>query len=240
MHERQQPGGDEPRPEAPRPQPERPESADSPWEPNEQVGDIYEVNLEPGQPPEMRKLRVEPPRVWVGSWLDYNNGVLHGEWLEADREADELWDDIAAMLAASPTARSTGEVAEDWGIFDYENFGPLKVGEQETVAWVTAVARGIGEHGPAFGAWADVVEDEELLGGFADAYLGEYESIEAYAEQLVDDLGYERALDEALPEHVRRYVEINVAGLAQDLWLSGDVHVYQQEGGGVWLFDGRG
>ncbi|MBA3617991.1 MAG: antirestriction protein ArdA [Acidothermales bacterium] len=191
-------------------------------------------------PPEIHTLPLEPPRVWVGSWLDYNHGVLYGEWLDAAREADELATDIAAMLAASPTASATGEVAEDWGIFDYENFGPLKVEEQEAVAFVAAVARGIAEHGPAFGAWADVVEDEALLGGFGEAYLGEYDSIEAYAEQLIDDLGYERALDEALPEHVRRYVEINVAGLAQDLWLSGDVHIYHRNGGGVWLFDGRG
>ena len=236
MHERQQPGDPEPKP------PATPGGAAEPlWDPNEQVGDVYSVALEPGKPPpEIRKLVAEPPRVWVGSWLDYNHGVLHGEWLDADREADELHADIAAMLATSPTARASGEVAEDWGIFDCENFGPLKIGEQETVDFVTAVARGIAEHGLAFGAWADVVEDEGLLGCFAEAYLGEYESIESYAEQLVEDLGYEQALDEALPEHVRRYVEINVAGLAHDLLLSGDVHVYQREGGGVWLFDGRG
>ncbi len=233
MNERQHPSDDKPGHEQ-----TSEAAAESGWDPNEQVGDIYRVELEPGQPPEIRKLEPEPPRVWIGSWLDYNHGVLYGEWLDAAREADDLWADIAAMLAASPTARQTGEVAEDWGIFDYENFGPLKVGEQETVAWITAVARGIAEHGPAFGAWADVVEDEAALGGFAEAYLGEYDSIEDYAQQLVEDLGYERALDEALPEHVRRYVEINFAGLAQDLFLSGDVYVCHREGG-VWLFDGR-
>ena len=104
---------------------------------------------------------------------------------------------------------------------------------------MTAVARGIAEHGPAFAAWADVMEDEATLGGFADAYLGEYDSLEAYAEHLVDDLGYNQLLDDVLPEHVRRYVQINTAGLAQDMWLGGDVHVYPKDGGGVWLFDGR-
>lgn len=209
------------------------------WDPNEQVGDIYQVDLEPGQPPEIDKLDVEPPRIWVGSWLDYNNGRLHGEWIDAARDTDAVWADIAAMLAASPTARAHGEVAEDWGIFDHENFGPLRVGEQETVAYVTAVARGIAEHGPAFAAWADVMEDETSFDAFQDAYLGEYDSLEAYAEQLIDDLGYNQILDDNLPEHLRRYVEINIAALARDMWLSGDVHVYQREGGGVWLFDGR-
>jgi antirestriction protein len=223
---------------------ENKQSADSSPIENEQVGASAEDGSRPeagelnGDQPEKQE-PTEPPQIWVGSWLDYNNGRLHGEWIDAARETDEVWADIQAMLAASPTAKQSGEAAEEWGIFDYENFGALKVGEQETISFVAAVARGIAEHGLAFSAWADVMEEEEALGGFADSYLGEYDSMEAYAEQLIDDLDYNQLLDEALPEHVRRYVEINVAGLAQDMWLGGDVNVYQKEGGGVWLFDGR-
>lgn len=221
----------------------------SPWDPDEQVGDIYQVSDERGGTPEITKLPddqpetqqqpADSPRIWVGSWLDYNNGILYGDWIDASRDTDEVWADVAAMLAASPTARKYGGGAEDWGIFDHEGFGPLNVGEQETISFVTAVARGISEHGPAFAAWADVMEDEASLGGFADLYLGEYDSLEAYAEQLVDDLGYDELLDRTIPESLRPYVQINVAGLAQDMWLGGDIHVYHRDGGGVWLFDGR-
>ncbi len=144
-----------------------------------------------------------------------------------------VWTDIQAVLTTSPTAKQTGDVAEDWGISDYENFGPYKPGEQESVRYVTAVARGIAEHGPAFAAWADVMEDEEYFEQFADAYLGEFDSLEAYVEQLMEDLGCNQLIDETLPEHIRRYVEINVAGLAQDLRLSSDVYNYQRDGGGV-------
>jgi antirestriction protein len=177
------------------------------------------------------------PQIWVGSLSDYNNGVLHGEWLDAARDADEVHADIQRMLEASPTAAKYGDVAEEWGIFDNEGFGPLQVGEHDSISFVTAVARGIAEHGPAFAAWADVMENEELLDGFQEAYLGEFDSLEAYAEQLIDDLGYTQLLDDTLPEHVRRYVEINTAGLAQDMWLGGGLHVYHRDGGGVWLFD---
>ena len=55
----------------------------------------------------------------------------------------------------------------------------------------------------------------------------------------MSEAGYERLLDDLLPERVRRYVDFNIAGLAQDLWLSGDIHVLAADGGGVWLFDGR-
>ncbi len=205
---------------------------------DEQVGDNDQVDLQSNDEVKINKL-ADAPQIWVGSWLDYNNGVLHGQWIDAARDDGDVWADIQAMLAASPTALSTGEAAEDWGIFDYDNFGPLKVGEQETISFVTAVARGIAEHGPAFAAWADVVEDEAQLGGFTDAYLGEYDSLEAYADQLVDDLGYNQILDDTLPEHVRRYVEFDVGTVANDLRLSGDVYVYPTGNGGVWLFDGR-
>lgn len=203
--------------------------------PTEPVG---EIDREPGPQPELRKL-AEPPQIWVGSWLDYNNGILHGEWIDAARQTDEIWADIAAMLAASPTARKHGEVAEEWGIFDYENFGPLRVGEQETVSFVAAVARGIAEHGPAFAAWADVMEDEASLDGFEGSYLGEYDSPEAYAEQLIDDLGYNQLLEQALPDNIRGYARFDTAALARDMQLSGDVQANPREGGGVWLFDGR-
>jgi len=93
------------------------------------------------------------------------------------------------------------------------------------------------------GRTGDTVRRSNPLGEyfeqFDDAYLGEFDSLEAYAEQLMEDLGYNQLIDETLPEHIRRYVEINVAGLAQDLRLSGDVYTYQRDGGGVWIFDGR-
>lgn len=219
---------------------------------NEHVGDV--PNQAEGISPPYRDVEMsgadkpdcgeqEPrdrPRIWVGSWADYNNGILHGDWVAADRDDDSIWSDIQAMLARSPTTAQTGEVAEDWGIFDYDNFGPLRIGEQESVGWVTKVARGITEHGLAYAAYADVMEDEETLDGFEDAYLGHFDSLQAYAEQLVDDLGYERLLDEAVPESLRAYVQFDTAMLARDMQMGGDIHVIPAEDGGVWLFDARG
>jgi len=178
----------------------------------------------------------EAPRIWVGSLSDYNNGVLHGAWIDAGREVDAIQTDIQSMLAASPWAARTGEPAEEWGIFDHENFGTCRIDQHEDLDWVSGVAQGITEHGPAFAAWADVMEDRELLADFEEAYLGEYDSLEAYAEQLIDDLGYNELLDR-LPSNLRPYVHINVAGFAQDMWLSGDVQVYHRPDGGVWIFN---
>lgn len=212
---------------------------EGPWDPNEHVGDVYEVDVnQDGDIEQAERLQPEP-RIWVGSWLDYNNGILYGEWIDAAREDDAIWADIAAMLTNSPTAAQTGETAEDWGIFDYDNFGPLQVGEQEDIAWIGKVARGIAEHGLAYGAYADVMQDADALDGFTDSYLGHYDSVQAYVEQLVDDLGYDRLLDEALPEHLRAYVRIDVELLARDMQLGGDIHVLPADDGGVWIIAAR-
>jgi antirestriction protein len=204
--------------------------------PEGRVGDVHQADDQPSSPAEIRNLTADPPRIWVGSWLDYNDGVMHGDWIDATREPEDIEADIQAILSDSPTAERHGTSTEDWGVFDHEGFGSCQIEERASLSWVCAVASGITEHGPAFAAWADLVDDETQLDRFEDAYLGEHDSIEAYAAEQLDDLGYNDILDSALPEHIRRYIEFNVAGLAHDLWIGGDVLVCHRPDGGVWLF----
>jgi antirestriction protein len=233
-------------PEQQRQQSDRQEPDSGPWNPDEQVGDdgsIRHVEAEPKHSDEDSLSAEQQPKyrpsIWVGSWSDYNNGRLHGDWIAADREDDAIWADIRAMLARSPTARQTGEAAEEWGIFDAEDFGPLRIGEQESITWVSKVARGIAEHGLAYAAYADVMQDEQALAGFEDDYLGQFDSTEAYVEQLVADVGYDELLDRVVPEQLRPYVRIDVAALARDMQLGGDIHVVPTGEGGVWIFAAR-
>ena len=190
----------------------------------------------PSRPPAERHEAdiVVPPQIWVASLADYNNGTLHGVWLNAARDEAELQADVDAMLAASPLTAATGEPAEEWAIFDYDGFAPLRIDEHESLSWISRVAKGITEHGPAFAAYADVVEEEELLADFDVAYLGHYDSVRAYVEQLVNDLGYDRILDEHLPAIVRPYVKIDISATAGDLLR--DLHALPASGGGVWIF----
>jgi antirestriction protein len=57
------------------------------------------------------------PRIYVACLSAYNNGYLHGWWIDADQEPDALLSDIEEMLADSPM-----DDAEEWAIHDYENF----------------------------------------------------------------------------------------------------------------------
>src|SRR4051812_23427656 len=100
----------------------------------------------------LEALREARPRIYVASLSDYNAGILHGTWLDADQDLEDLNQAAADMLEASPTDTHAEEIA----IHDYEHFGGYRVEEYDSLDWISRVARGISEHGPAFSAWADI------------------------------------------------------------------------------------
>ena len=56
------------------------------------------------------------PRIYVACLAAYNNGCLHGRWIEATTP-DEIWEQVRAMLADSPEPD-----AEEWAIHDHDGF----------------------------------------------------------------------------------------------------------------------
>lgn len=40
------------------------------------------------------------PKIYVACLAAYNNGILHGRWIDADQDADEIRAGIAEMLKA--------------------------------------------------------------------------------------------------------------------------------------------
>jgi antirestriction protein len=188
------------------------------------------------QPDTGEQLEVEPkpsPAIYVASLADYNNGVLHGAWIDAARDPDEIQADINAILA-----RSHEPNAEEWAIHDYEQFGRWRVQEYDSIEMVSRIARGIAEHGYAYSAWADVYDGEPAsfdIDSFQEAYLGHYDSVTDYVEQMADDLGYTREL-EKLPEHLQAYARIDYAAIARDMHLSGEIATVDDPNGGIWIF----
>ena len=59
------------------------------------------------------RLRQAPPRIYVASLADYNEGRLHGAWLDVRGELRELDEGVRAMLAASKVPG-----AEEWAIHE--------------------------------------------------------------------------------------------------------------------------
>src|SRR5262245_25240949 len=67
------------------------------------------------------------PRIWIGSLSDYVNGRLCGDWIDANQEPEDL-----LVAARQVMEHSASADAEEWAIFDYEGFGPLRLSEHES------------------------------------------------------------------------------------------------------------
>ncbi|WDI44794.1 antirestriction protein ArdA [Bremerella sp. P1] len=146
------------------------------------------------------------PRVYIACLASYNNGVLHGRWIDADQEPDEIQEEINEMLRESrfpntmvecpecegtddecELCKGTGEVpsAEEWAVHDYDEM--INLGEYPSLDDISRHGLAIAEHGDAWKAFCDHFGDDVTEEQFQDAYCGQYRSEVEYAEQLVDD-----------------------------------------------------
>lgn len=173
------------------------------------------------------------PRIYVACLAAYNNGVLHGEWIDANQDAADIHERIQEMLAKSPI-----EGAEEFAIHDYDEFSSYAIQEYDTVEYVSVIGQSIADHGDAMAAWLEnerpINADEatERAGQFEEAYAGEWGSIEEYAENLADDIG---AID-GDAKWPMMYIDWERA--ARDLVLGGDVWTVDSIGG-VYVFNGN-
>ncbi len=184
-------------------------------------------------PEDHEQRQPHPPRVYVADLSAYNNGTLHGVWVDATQDPDSMWEQINSMLAQSPEAS-----AEEIAIHDYENFGPLSLSEYESITTVSKIGQGFEHHGRAFLHWVAYVgtTDADYLDQFEDAFQGEWSSMEEYVGELADAYGIERTHDEHVPDFIRPYVRLDVEALARD--LSFNYYVARDEqNGGVFVFE---
>ena len=183
----------------------------------------------PERPDEERQLK---PRIYVASLSDYNEGRLHGAWMDANQGEKELAAAVTAMLAQSPAP-----VAEEWAIHDCEDFAPLRLDEFESLAIVARLAAGITKYGRAFAAWADHVGVEAALPEeFEDNYLGEYDSGAAFVEELLDDSGVIETALERLPEDLRPFISFDHEVYFESLEAGGEIAAVEGPDGGVYIF----
>lgn len=172
------------------------------------------------------------PHIYVASLTDYVNGELHGAWIPASICVESMQGAVDEMLAQSPPARRRGSPAEEWAIHDFDGFGSfIQIHELASLEEIHDLATGLVQHGDAFGAWADFVNDEaEKLDDFESHYIGEYKTLEAFGEQQLDDMGLDLSEMPGVPETLRPYVTIQVGRWVRDLELSGVILSREGEG----------
>jgi len=97
-------------------------------------------------------------RIYVACLASYNNGVLHGEWIDAAQGVDGIWKEVSQMLLKSPA-----EYAEEWAIHDYDGFEGIHLSEYASFETVAEYAAFIEEHGKLGGKLIAYYGDLELL-----------------------------------------------------------------------------
>ena len=126
---------------------------------------------------------ITEPRIYVACLAAYNNGYLHGKWINANQDESQIQKEIFEMLEQSPISMS-----EEWAIHDYEGFEGAELFEYSSLENVVALVEFINEHG-RLGA--------KLLNHFGNDFndankalenhAGECESLADFAQELTEE-----------------------------------------------------
>tara|TARA_Y100000052_G_C2922239_1_gene69032 strand:- start:220 stop:735 length:516 start_codon:yes stop_codon:yes gene_type:complete len=121
-------------------------------------------------------------RIYVACLAAYNNGHLHGAWIDATFGQDAIWDQINEVLKTSPILG-----AEEWAIHDHEGFEGLNISEYEGIQSVVEKAEFIKEHGRLGAELVTYYADlETARKAIDDDYAGVYKSLAEFAEELTE------------------------------------------------------
>lgn len=122
-------------------------------------------------------------RIYVACLAAYNNGRLHGRWIDAAQDVDAIRAEVVQMLAASPISD-----AEEWAIHDYEGFEGAPISEYEGLDSVADKAAFIARHGLLAGKllehWSGDLQDARR--SIEDHYIGAFPSLEDFARDMTE------------------------------------------------------
>ncbi len=152
----------------------------------------------------------EEIRIYVADLAAYNNGKLHGVWIDATQDLDDIQEQVNNMLAQSPEPD-----AEEYAIHDFEGFNGYSLSEYEGLQSAHEVASFIEEYPEIGGELLDHFSDiEEARKAAEESYCGCYKSLADYAEELAEETSQ-------IPEHLQYYIDYKKMG--RDMELNGDV-----------------
>ncbi len=168
------------------------------------------------------------PRVYAACLAAYNNGILHGCWIDAAQEPEDIWREISAMLSASPIPN-----AEEHAFHDFEGFGKADIPEYAGVDTIARLAAFIVERGEDLGGgvlehFGGDIDDAEAA--FED-YAGEWKSLAEFAQDVTEDSGVE------IPKPLEYYIDWQAMG--RDMEMSGDIFTVETGFEEIYVFWSR-
>tara|TARA_R110002110_G_scaffold367848_1_gene577620 strand:- start:2111 stop:2632 length:522 start_codon:yes stop_codon:yes gene_type:complete len=164
-------------------------------------------------------------RIYVACLASYNNGILHGCWIDAEQGVDAIYTEIREMLKASPVPG-----AEEYAIHDYEGFEGVSISEYQGIESVVEIAEFIADHGELGGKLLEYLggDIDETRSMMDERYSGCYSSVADYAEELTEETT-------TIPDHLRYYIDYEK--MARDMEINDilaietgleEVHVFWQ------------
>ena len=171
------------------------------------------------------------PRVYLADLAAYNNGHLHGVWVDATDSTD-IQAAADKLIESSPV-----EGAEEVVVHDYDGFGSViasRLGETGDWDKVAEIAELIADKGLEL---VEAVMGQGVTGDDADSikdyidenYQGVYKNLEDYAYRFHEDMG-----DLPKDEWFANYIDWEAVG--RDLELGGDVWTHEVGYGKVHVF----
>lgn len=150
------------------------------------------------------------PRIYVACLAAYNNGCLHGAWINANQEVESLYAEVKNMLSISPMPR-----AEEWAIHDYEGFGEGVLSEYTGLEKVAELAEFLAEHGELGSETlshfcGDIDSARQAL---EEHYHGEFDSEEEFAYHWINEVD-----GREIPEYLQSYIDYKA--MAYDFFMN--------------------
>lgn len=165
-------------------------------------------------------------RIYVADLAAYNAGCLHGVWIDATLDIEDIQGQVNEMLAESPV-----EDAEEYAIHDYEGFEGYSLGEYAGIESAHEIACFIEEYpdfgGVLLGYFSDLAEARKAA---EDCYCGCYTSLADYAQELTEETT-------TIPESLSCYIDYE--SMARDMEHSGDVFILETGHRAVHVFWSR-
>ncbi len=164
------------------------------------------------------------PRIYVACLAAYNSGILHGIWIEASDDLEDIKEQVRTMLSQSPI-----EDAEEWAIHDYEGFEGYRLSEYEGLDSAQKIACFIAEHEEIGGALLSHFcgDLEEARKAIEENYCGRYTSVADYAQELTEE-------STEIPQNLSFYIDYERMG--RDMEMSGDIYTVETAHDEVHIF----
>ena len=167
------------------------------------------------------------PRIYIADLAAYNAGILHGIWIDACQDIEDIQKQVRELLENSPV-----EDSEEYAIHDFEGFGSVRLSEYQGIYSAHEIACFIEQHGELGAELLNYFHEnmEEALTALEDHYAGCHTSLEDFVQELTEETT-------DIPENISFYIDYS--RMAYDMEVSGDIYTIETGAREVHIFWNR-